>query len=127
MRSFFISLFCLLLIVATWTTYSAYSDKKIHEFIGTIEEDILIDIEDGNWEQAQNKFDDLENNWHNYKKSACFFFSTDKLNETDYSVARAKYFIKCKDDSNASGELSCLKEQLKFLHENESISLANLL
>lgn len=127
MRSFFISLLCVLLLVGTWTSYSIYSDKKIHEFIDTIENSILIDVEDGNWEQAQDNFGVFEDDWHHYKKSACFFFSTDKLNDTDYSVARAKYYIKFKDNSNSSGELSCLKEQLKFLHQNESISLANLL
>lgn len=127
MKSFFISLLSLLLLVATWTSYSIYSDKKIHEFIDTIENSILLDVADGNWEQAQDSFEDLEDDWHDYKKSACFFFSTDKLNDTDYSVARAKYYIKFKDDSNSSGELSCLKEQLKFLHENESVSFSNLL
>ncbi len=36
-------------------------------------------------------------------------------------------YIKAKDVSNGSGELLALKEQLKFLHENEKISFANIL
>lgn len=127
MRSFFISLFCLLLLIGTWSAYTNYSDKEIHKFINSIDDSILIEVQDGNWEQATDNFKKLKDSWHNYKKTACFFFSTDKINEADYSIARTEYYIKSKDESNSSGELSCLKEQLKFLHANESISFANLL
>ncbi|QAT42528.1 DUF4363 family protein [Aminipila luticellarii] len=126
MRSFLISLSCLLLLVGSCLLYTNYSDNKIHEFTDTIEQDILADVEDGNWEQAKDRFNKFEDDWHDYKKIACFFFSTDKLNAADYSIARAKYYIICEDDSNSSGELSCLKEQLKFLHDNETFSLSNL-
>lgn len=126
MKSFFASLLCLLLLLATWTVYINYSDKEIHEFADAVENSILPDVEYGNWDHAVNKFDQLEKNWHKYRKVACFFFSTDKLNDADYSIARAGYYIKAEDVSNATGELSCLKEQLKFLHENESLTLGNL-
>ncbi|QHI71353.1 DUF4363 family protein [Aminipila terrae] len=127
MRSFLISLVCLFLLIGTWSAYTNYSDEKIHEFINAIDEKILVEVEDGNWKQATDNFEELKDSWHDYKKTACFFFSTDKINEADYSIARTEYYIKSKDDSNSSGELSCLKEQLKFLHENESLSLSNLL
>ncbi|WP_312092039.1 DUF4363 family protein [Aminipila sp.] len=126
MRSFLISLLCLLLLLGTWSVYSNYSDKQIHGFIDSIDNNIISDVENANWKQASDQFKELEDNWHEYKKIACFFFSTDKLNDADFTIARAKYYIKCEDDSNATGELSCLKEQLKFLHDNESLSLANL-
>lgn len=126
MKSFFISLFCLIILLATWNIYNNYSDEKVYNFIDTIEYGISIDIETDNWEQAKDKFENFEKNWYNYRKTACLFYSTDKINDTDYSIARAKYYIKCKDDSNSLGELYCLKEQLKFLIENEDLTIENL-
>ncbi|MFV0517546.1 MAG: DUF4363 family protein [Aminipila sp.] len=127
MKSFLVSFLSLILLLGIWGFYTNYSDKEIHQFIDSVENSILIDVENANWEQAEDKFNQLEKNWHEYKKVACFFFSTDKINSVDYTIARSKYYIKCKDDSNSSGELSCLKEQFKFLHENESVSFSNIL
>ncbi|MBN7774156.1 DUF4363 family protein [Clostridium aminobutyricum] len=126
MRSLVVSFLCLVLLIGTWAVYSDYSDKKIHTYINDIENGILLDVTSDNWPQAEDKFNTLEDSWHQYKSIACFFFSTDKINEADYSIAKIKYYIKAEDGSNASGELSCLKEQLKFLHENESITLQNI-
>lgn len=126
MRSFFISLFCLLALVIASLLYNNYSNETINSFIDTIEYGVLVDVEAENWEQAQNQFDVFEENWHDYKKYAYFFFSTDKLNEADFSIARIKYYIKSNDVSNSSGELSCLKEQLKSINANEFLTLSNL-
>lgn len=127
MRSFFISILCLLMLIGTWVTYSNYSDENIYNFIDTIEYSILIDVEAGNWDQATSKFEKFEDDWHSYKKLASYFFSTDKINDVEYSLARTKYYLQSKEYSNTSGELSCLKEQLRLLHENELLTLQNLL
>jgi hypothetical protein len=111
----------------SWSFYISYSDEKIHTYINIIENGILLDVTSGEWSQAENKFEVLEDDWHEYKKTASFFFSTDKINDADYSIARIKYYSNSEDTSNSSGELSCLKEQLKFLHENEKINLQNIL
>lgn len=126
MRSLIVSFLCLALLIGTWAVYSNYSDEKIHSYLNEIENQLIVDVMDGNWDRAESHFSTFEDDWHQYKSVACFFFSTDKINETDYSIAKIKYYIKAKDDSNASGELSCLMEQLKFLHGNESINMQNV-
>lgn len=127
MKSFFISLLCLLILLATWITYCNYSEEKIYTFIDTIEYSILLDIDEGNWNEAKNKMEEFEEDWNNYRKSATFFFETDQINDVDYSIAKSKYYIKSKEYSNTSGELSTLKEQLRYLYENELLTLPNLL
>lgn len=126
MKSFITSIVCLSLLVGGWAIYNYYSDNVLHSFINEIEDNIIIAVEAENWDSADRDFDTLSDKWHDYKKAACFFFETDALNDTDYTIARAKYYIHAKDVSNASGELACLKEQFTFLHFNESIKLQNI-
>lgn len=126
MRSFIVSLCCLLLLIAAWGCYSSYAEDEINGFRDMIQHSILTDVEAENWTQAESKFEHLESTWHKYKKIAHFFSDTDKLNEIDYSLAKAKYFIKAQDISNSSGELACLNEQLRFLRVDESLTFAGL-
>ena len=61
--------------------------------------------------------------WHEYRKGALFFLDTQEVNDADSTFAKTLMYIKAKDVSNGSGELLALKEQLKFLHENEKNQL----
>ncbi|QIB69614.1 DUF4363 family protein [Aminipila butyrica] len=126
MRSFLISLGCLLVLAGSWLVYTNYSDEKIHEFNDRIETVIIEEVKSDRWQQAEEHLDKLEDDWHQYKKVACLFFSTNELNDIDYSFAKSKYYIKAEDLSNSSGELSYLKEQMRFLHANQEITIANL-
>jgi len=114
-------------IILIWSFYNNYSDNVLHKYIGEIEDDILVAVVNEDWEAADKSFDELSSEWHKYKKWAAFFFRTAVINEADYSIAKAKHYIKAKDVSNASGELACLKEQLTFMHYNESLKLDNIL
>jgi hypothetical protein len=127
MRALIISIICLGTLVAIWGTFDSYSDSKLDNFINEIKDTIMPSIEREDWEAAESAFDSLSDDWHKYKKISTFFFDRRILNETDYSVARTKYYIKAQDLSNSSGELNCLKEQFSFFHSNESFSLANIL
>ncbi|MEG0829868.1 MAG: DUF4363 family protein [Anaerovoracaceae bacterium] len=127
MRNFIISIVCLTLLTGIWAVFYSYSNKTLHLYIDQIETSIIKNVETENWDKASDSFDALSENWHHYKKRAAFFMDTMAINDTDYSFARAKYYIRAKDVSNASGELSCLKEQLTFLHKNETVALENIL
>jgi hypothetical protein len=78
------------------------------------------------WDRAEKQFDKASKDWHRQKKIYTFFFNTKEINDTDYSIARAKYYIRTRDAALASGELNCVQEQLKFLHLNELITLDNI-
>lgn len=126
MRSLIISIISLAVIVAAWGIFVNYADKNIHELTGIIEDDILENVYAQNWDKAEDQIADLSKKWHDQKKTYTFFFDTAAVMETDYSIARAKHYITAKDISLASGELSCIKEQLGFLHLNELITLDNV-
>lgn len=126
MRNFIVSLLCLGLLIGVWAGFDSYSDTKIRNYQSDLENSIIKSVENGQWEKASEDFQTLSDDWRQYKKSAAYFLDTTTINEADYSIAKADYYIKAEDKSNASGELACLKEQLAFLHYNESLALGNI-
>lgn len=126
MRNFIISIVCLGILVGAWAVFGFYSNKTIDSYEQALENSIIKAVEAEQWEKAYTEFRNLSQDWHRYKKAAAFFLDTQAINDTDYSIAKAKYYIKAEDVSNSSGELASLKEQLVFLHQNESITWGNI-
>lgn len=126
MRALITSILCVAVIIASWSIFVNYSDKNIHKLMNTIEDDILISVYAEDWDKAEDQLNDLSKKWHKQKKVYSFFFNTMDINDTDFSIARAKNYVYAKDIPLASGELNCVKEQLGFLHLNELITLDNV-
>ena len=84
-------------------------------------------VENEDWDKAYEAFQQQYDRWHDYRKGALFFLDTQAVNDADSTFAKTLMYIKAEDVSNGSGELLALKEQLKFLHENEKISFENIL
>lgn len=126
MRALIISIISIAVLLAGWGVFVNYSDKTIHKMMNTIQDDILVNVSVQDWRRAEKQFDDLSDKWHKQKKIYTFFFNTKEINDTDYSIAKAKYYIKQKNAALSSGELNCIREQLKFLHLNELITADNV-
>lgn len=126
MRNFIISVICLGALIGVWAAFESYSSDKISAYMDTIEQEVIKTVEQEKWDTAYENFQRFSRDWHKYKKKAAFFLDTQAINEADYSIAKALYYIKAKDVSNSSGELSCLREQLKFLEYNESLAVGNI-
>jgi len=120
------SIICFSILTIAWALFVNYADKNIHAMTGSIEDVIMKSISMEDWETADNQFEKLTDKWHKKKKVFTFFYHTSVINDTDFSIARAKGYIKSKDASMAIGELLCLKEQLAFLHLNELITPENI-
>jgi len=125
-RALITSILCIAVIIASWSIFVNYSDKNIHKLMNTIEDDILISVYAEDWDKAEDQLNHLSKKWHKQKKIYSFFFNTMDINDTDFSIARAKNYVYAKDIPLASGELNCVKEQLGFLHLNELITLDNV-
>lgn len=127
MRSFVLSIINILLILGIWLGFMFYCENTIGELSKNVEENIITDIENGDWISAKEQFDNFSEQWHKNKKLYALFLDSRALLDTDFSIGRTESYIKSKDSSLALGELSCIHEQLKFLYLNEKISLENLL
>ncbi len=122
MRSLIVSVLCIAIMFVSWGIFVNYSDSNIHQLMKVIEEDILISVYAEDWGKAAAQFNDLSKKWHKQKKVYSFYFNTNEINDTDFSIARAKNYIYSENLALASGELNCIKEQLNFLHMNELIT-----
>lgn len=127
MRALITSTLTLAVLIGCWLCFYQYSNSMLHQMTAACEEDVMPSIEAGRWDQAYDTFDTQYQAWQRYKKWALFILETDRINETDLNFAKTLMYIKAKDLSNSSGELLALAESLRFLHENEGISLANIL
>ncbi|MDF2657185.1 MAG: hypothetical protein K0R19_3659 [Bacillota bacterium] len=126
MKALIVSLAIMVIVIAGWWVFVDYADSNLHELTGMIEDDILKSVYSEDWEKAGMQIEDLTDKWHKQKKIYTFFFNTSAVMETDYSIAKAKQYIKVNNLPLASGELGCIKEQLGFLHLNELITLDNI-
>jgi len=127
LKSLIISIVSLGVLVMGWCFFVNYADDHLHKLMDEIEDEITISVKNSEWDKASNDFKDLSKSWHKDKKIYSFFIDTSAINETDYSIARAKAYISAENEPLAIGELSCIKEQLGFLHLNELITIDNVL
>ena len=126
MKSLIISVVSIAVLITSWIIFVNYADKNIHQLMNTIEDDIIVNVYEEDWNSASDKFKDLSEKWHKQKKVYSFFFDATAINNTDFSISKAKDYIKSQNISLAAGELNCIKEQLGFLHLNELITLDNV-
>lgn len=126
MRNFVISIICLGILITSWGIFDFYSGQKIEDYQAKLDHTIIRTVELENWEKADSDFEQFAADWEQYKKRAAFFLDTRSLNETDCTIAKARYYMNAKDVSNTSGELASLSEQLLALHDNEALSLKNI-
>ena len=127
MRPLIASLLVLALLIGCWFCFYQYSDKELHQLVNACEKEVMPAIEAGQWDVAYDTFQKQYEAWHRYEDWALLMLETEKVNETDANFAKTLMYIKAKDLSNSSGELLALKESLKVLHENEGISISNIL
>ena len=126
MKALIVSAASIVIVIVSWWIFVGYADNNIHELTSMIEDDILESVYSEDWGKAGMQIEDLTDKWHHQKKIYTFFFNTSAVMDTDYSIAKAKQYIKANDLALASGELGCIKEQLGFLHLNELITLDNI-
>ncbi|MDD4564566.1 MAG: DUF4363 family protein [Eubacteriales bacterium] len=126
MRALIVSIVCFSVLTISWLIFVNYADENIHALTKSIKDDIIVSVSEGDWDAAESQFEELSDKWHKQKKIYNFFYHTSAVNDTDFSIARAKGYIKAEDFSMAIGELHCIKEQLTFLHLNDLITLENI-
>lgn len=127
MRSLFISILALAVLVGGWCIFSHYSEENLRQIIDQCETTVMPAIENEDWDKAYSAFKTQYERWKGYRRSALFFLDTEQVNDTDSAFAKTLMYIKAKDVSNGSGELLALEAQLKYLHEKENITAENIL
>lgn len=126
MRDLIISVICMLIILIPCYAYYDYSRECSHQYSYSLEKSVIPAIENHAWDKASSEFERLSEKWQRQKKISVYFLSTDDINEIDTVISKTIYYIKMKDDSNASGEAAYLQKQFELLHRNEIPDLKNV-
>ena len=127
MRSLWISIVALALVIGIYGIFYTNSHKELSRMTGQCQGPIMEAVEAEDWKTANDAFQAEYQRWQEYRKTARLFLDTDTINDADQTFAKTLKYIKAEDRSNGSGELLALAQQLKLLHENESITLQNIL
>ncbi|MBR3785335.1 MAG: DUF4363 family protein [Firmicutes bacterium] len=127
MRALIVSFLTLAVLIGCWGWFHQYSEDAMQDIVSVCAEEVMPAIESGQWETAFDIFDVQYQAWQQYEKRAYLMLETGTLNETDMAFAKTLMYIKAKDISNSSGELLALMESLRYLHENEALTLSNIL
>lgn len=127
MKNLLIAILCLLFLIVPWELYDRYSTAAVKEYCTIIEEEILPATVNNDWDTATTSFQSIKKDWEKFKKISEYFINAQIINEADRLVSKTEYFIYTKDMSNAAAISSELKQTLVYLHENEMLSIGNVL
>lgn len=127
MRSLWISILSLAIVMGIYGVFCLHSYEELVRMTDQCQGKIMEAVESEDWTTANDAFRKEYENWQDYRKTALFFLDTDTINQADQTFAKTLKYIKAEDRSNSSGELLSLVQQLKLLHENESLTLQNIL
>jgi len=103
MRTFIITVICMILCIAPWTFYSNYSSEAISYSKSIINYNLIPEVTKENWQSAGLYFDEVYDCWQRHKRPALFFTDKELIALIDDTLARSEYYIAAKDISNASG------------------------
>lgn len=126
MKAFLISASLMIIFLGCWLGFSYYADITLNDIMDIGKNEVNVAIKDGDWADASTDMAKLSDKWKEHRKIYSLFFRTSVMNETDFAIAKATEFIDAEDESNSSGEVSNIVEQLKFLNLNELFTLENI-
>lgn len=111
----------LLLIAAIciMATYSLFVLARTRDTLFQYTDEILAEIESGNYEGAYEKSRELHDYWDGNYKTLRLFFRRHQLDELTASVTRLSPYIACQEDSEINAELTRIREMIVYLWESE--------
>ena len=127
MKNLIVSLICLLVLIVPWEIYDYYATRVVKDYCYTLEEHIIPAIENNDWTMATKGYGNIVNNWEKFKTISEYFINAEVIHEADELIYKTKQYIIMKDSSNASATSSQLCQTLQYLHENEMLSIGNVL
>jgi len=126
MRSLTVSAAVFLILILFWWFFMGWCEVSIAGLTESIHSELVVDIRSLDWPAATASFDAFDQRWHHDKRIYSFFLTETAMLEIDYSVARLKAYLECKNQSDALAELSAISEQLKYLFLRERVDLQNI-
>lgn len=107
-----------------WVNHSLDDAAKLMD--GHIKQ-ISEEINQANWDEAYNKTIKLEQTWNQKEKWWPIVLEHQEMDNIEFSLAKAKEYVKSKDKVLSLGQFSELKLMILHLPEKETVNLKNIL
>ncbi|MBO8138071.1 MAG: DUF4363 family protein [Desulfotomaculum sp.] len=117
-------IFLLIVMLGAWSNYAISASAE--QFSKTIDE-IMMDAENNNWEEAKQKVTFLENRWQKDASWWPVVLDHQEIDNIEFSLARVKEYVAQKNTDLSLGHLSELKLMIKHIPEKEAVTIKNIL
>jgi len=114
----------MVLALGFWSNYSLQASTD--ELTRSIDQ-ISVSIGNQHWEAAQAQTDKLEKIWQKKAKWWPIMLEHQEIDNIEFSLARFKEYVNCKDKSMAQGQLSELRLMIRHIPQKEAVNIKNIL
>jgi len=87
---------------------------------------ITVEIEQNNWESAAGETDKLLEVWEKEAGWWPIFFEHYEMDNIEFSMAKFKEYVACKDTPLSLGQLSEMRLMIEHMPRKEAVSLDNI-
>ena len=126
MRMLIISLIFLLLMIGIWTWYNITSIEPVTEFYIESINDLLRNVENGQWERADEEILLYISKWDEIKNIWVYFIDQKDLDAIETSIKKANVYISHREKSHAQAELEHMSILFNGIKENERLMIHNI-
>lgn len=121
------SLLTILIIVISLSFWANHSLQTSTQDLAQHIDELMIDIQNENWEQAAKRADIIEKSWDKAARWWPVILDHQEIDNIDFSLSKTKGYIFSQDASLSCGQLSELKLMFKHISEKEALTLQNIL
>lgn len=89
-------------------------------------DEVVRDIEKGNWEGARQKMTGLEKDWDREAGWWPTLLDHQEMDNIEFAMARVEKYVETRDTALSLGQLSELKLMLRHIPEKEALSVKNI-
>lgn len=116
----------IVVLIIGFTLYVKYylnsQSKLIENDIAAVESSIKAE----NWQEAYEQLEEMKERWNRIQSTWAIFINHEEIDNIDYTMSRFAEFVKVRQLEFALVEASSLRQYIKHIPENETLSLGNL-
>ena len=126
MRSLIISAAALLLIMGVWGGFAIHTKNDIETVQYTIEEKMLPQAENEQWEEADANYVYIKEVWDSHHNFYLLFLDGSAITQIQQEMTRLESSLQGREPSGTVTSLKLLSEALDLLYKNELLTIENV-
>jgi len=125
MKSFYISILIIILLLSCWLYIHNYLNNTVEELtkgLAKLETHIIKE----NWKEAKILYRDIDGKWKGATKILMLVIDHEEMEEVNFSLSQIESYLRIEDISSLMGEVGSLRFLINHVKEKDSLSLDNI-